>query len=103
MEDGTGRVTIPVFVCTMSFPQIPCPLHVFEPRYGLMIRRTMEAGTREFGMCTNSGDPDKPSVLHHNTPNHTIPHHTIPYHTILYYTIPYNAIQYNTTPFHTIR
>jgi len=52
MEDG--RVTIPVFVCTMSFPNIPCPLHVFEPRYRLMIRRAMEAGTREFGMCTNS-------------------------------------------------
>jgi len=55
-----GSLTIPIFVCTMSFPQIPCPLHVFEPRYRLMIRRTMEAGTREFGMCTNSGDPDKP-------------------------------------------
>jgi len=52
MEDG--QVTIPVFVCTMSFPNIPCPLHVFEPRYRLMIRRAMEAGTREFGMCTNS-------------------------------------------------
>merc|ERR1711972_808456 len=59
MEDGTGRVTIPVFVCTMSFPNIPCPLHVFEPRYRLMIRRAMEAGTREFGMCTNSSSPDK--------------------------------------------
>ena len=83
-----GKVTVPsktkisiceklsfvaVFVCTMSFPNIPCPLHVFEPRYRLMIRspdkrrlagltltirRVMEAGTREFGMCTNS--PDKP-------------------------------------------
>merc|ERR1711962_1574174 len=59
MEDGTGRVTIPVFVCTMSFPNIPCPLHVFEPRYRLTIRRAMEAGTREFGMCTNSNSPDK--------------------------------------------
>merc|ERR1711936_986794 len=57
MEDG--QVTIPVFVCTMSFPNIPCPLHVFEPRYRLMIRRAMEAGTREFGMCTNSNSPDK--------------------------------------------
>merc|ERR1719192_2113463 len=60
MEDGTGRVTIPVFVCTMSFPNIPCPLHVFEPRYRLMIRRAMEAGTREFGMCTNTNAPNKP-------------------------------------------
>jgi len=56
--NNDGRITIPVFVCTMSFPNIPCPLHVFEPRYRLMIRRVMLAGTREFGMCTN--DKDKP-------------------------------------------
>ncbi|NWY75106.1 LONF1 protein, partial [Erithacus rubecula] len=42
---------IPIFVCTMSFPGIPCPLHVFEPRYRLMIRRCQESGTRRFGMC----------------------------------------------------
>ncbi|XP_078078059.1 LON peptidase N-terminal domain and RING finger protein 2-like isoform X2 [Mustelus asterias] len=42
---------VPIFVCTMSFPTIPCPLHVFEPRYRLMIRRCMETGTKQFGMC----------------------------------------------------
>uniref|UniRef100_A0A8B9ITX2 LON peptidase N-terminal domain and RING finger protein 1 n=1 Tax=Amazona collaria TaxID=241587 RepID=A0A8B9ITX2_9PSIT len=42
---------IPIFVCTMSFPGIACPLHVFEPRYRLMIRRCQESGTRRFGMC----------------------------------------------------
>uniref|UniRef100_H3A2Z9 LON peptidase N-terminal domain and ring finger 2 n=1 Tax=Latimeria chalumnae TaxID=7897 RepID=H3A2Z9_LATCH len=42
---------VPVFVCTMAFPTIPCPLHVFEPRYRLMIRRCMETGTKQFGMC----------------------------------------------------
>ncbi|KAI9534422.1 hypothetical protein NQZ68_012655 [Dissostichus eleginoides] len=42
---------VPVFVCTMAFPTIPCPLHVFEPRYRLMIRRSMETGTKQFGMC----------------------------------------------------
>jgi len=52
--DGVNN--IPVFVCTMSFPSVPCPLHVFEPRYRLMIRRAMEVGTREFGMCTNVAD-----------------------------------------------
>jgi Lon protease-like protein len=52
-----GRVEIPIFVCTMSFPSIPCPLHVFEPRYRLMIRRAMESGAREFGMSVN--DPTK--------------------------------------------
>lgn len=35
----------------MAFPTIPCPLHVFEPRYRLMIRRSMETGTKQFGMC----------------------------------------------------
>uniref|UniRef100_A0A4W3JW50 Si:ch1073-440b2.1 n=1 Tax=Callorhinchus milii TaxID=7868 RepID=A0A4W3JW50_CALMI len=42
---------VPIFVCTMGFPTIPCPLHVFEPRYRLMIRRSMEIGTKQFGMC----------------------------------------------------
>ncbi|NWX86576.1 LONF1 protein, partial [Nothoprocta ornata] len=42
---------IPIFVCTMSFPGVSCPLHVFEPRYRLMMRRCQETGTRRFGMC----------------------------------------------------
>ncbi|XP_026867593.2 LON peptidase N-terminal domain and RING finger protein 2 isoform X2 [Electrophorus electricus] len=42
---------VPIFVCTMAFPTIPCPLHVFEPRYRLMIRRAIETGTKQFGMC----------------------------------------------------
>uniref|UniRef100_A0A672FN69 LON peptidase N-terminal domain and ring finger 1, like n=1 Tax=Salarias fasciatus TaxID=181472 RepID=A0A672FN69_SALFA len=41
---------VPIFVCTMAYPTVPCPLHVFEPRYRLMIRRCMETGTRQFGM-----------------------------------------------------
>uniref|UniRef100_A0A0K2TNR3 LON peptidase Nterminal domain and ring finger 3 [Latimeria chalumnae] n=1 Tax=Lepeophtheirus salmonis TaxID=72036 RepID=A0A0K2TNR3_LEPSM len=49
-RDLIGKET-PIFVCTMSFPSVPCPLHVYEPRYRLMIRRCMETGTREFGMC----------------------------------------------------
>lgn len=42
---------VPIFVCTMAFPTVPCPLHIFEPCYRLMIRRCMEAGTNCFGMC----------------------------------------------------
>ncbi|KAG8453767.1 hypothetical protein GDO86_000406 [Hymenochirus boettgeri] len=48
---------VPVFVCTMAYPTVPCPLHVFEPRYRLMIRRCMETGTKQFGMCIS--DPEK--------------------------------------------
>ncbi|KAJ8337672.1 hypothetical protein SKAU_G00366380 [Synaphobranchus kaupii] len=48
---------IPIFVCTMAYPGIPCPLHIFEPRYRLMMRRCMETGTKKFGMCTY--EPEK--------------------------------------------
>jgi len=55
-DDDTSKGQVPIFVCTMSFPSIPCPLHVFEPRYRLMIRRCMEVGTREFGMACHVGN-----------------------------------------------
>lgn len=42
---------IPIFVCTVAYPGVPCPLHIFEPRYRLMMRRCMETGTKKFGMC----------------------------------------------------
>ncbi|XP_076878760.1 LON peptidase N-terminal domain and RING finger protein 3-like [Brachyhypopomus gauderio] len=48
---------VPIFVCTMAFPTVPCPLHIFEPCYRLMIRRCTETGTRQFGMCLS--DPAK--------------------------------------------
>ncbi|CAI5793516.1 peptidase N-terminal domain and RING finger 3 isoform X1 [Podarcis lilfordi] len=46
---------VPIFVCTIAYPTVPCPLHIFEPCYRLMIRRCMETGTKQFGMCL--GDP----------------------------------------------
>ncbi|XP_043918431.1 LON peptidase N-terminal domain and RING finger protein 1 isoform X2 [Protopterus annectens] len=48
---------VPIFVCTMAYPTVPCPLHVFEPRYRLMIRRCIESGTKQFGMCVS--EPQK--------------------------------------------
>ncbi|XP_078371625.1 LON peptidase N-terminal domain and RING finger protein 3-like isoform X2 [Oculina patagonica] len=45
---------IPVFVCTLAFPSQPCPLHIFEPRYRLMVRQCMESGSKQFGMCLHS-------------------------------------------------
>ncbi|CAK0886177.1 unnamed protein product [Prorocentrum cordatum] len=41
----------PIFVCTLAFPHQECPLHIFEPRYRLMMRRAITSGTRRFGMC----------------------------------------------------
>ncbi|XP_069055704.1 LON peptidase N-terminal domain and RING finger protein 1-like isoform X2 [Pleurodeles waltl] len=42
---------VPIFICTLAFPGIACPLHIFEPRYRLMMRRCQETGTKSFGMC----------------------------------------------------
>ncbi|KAI9885800.1 MAG: 54S ribosomal protein L23, mitochondrial [Watsoniomyces obsoletus] len=45
-----GQLDTPIFVCALSFPAMPMFLHVFEPRYRLMMRRVVESGTRTFGM-----------------------------------------------------
>ncbi|XP_068718410.1 LON peptidase N-terminal domain and RING finger protein 3-like isoform X1 [Montipora capricornis] len=42
---------VPIFVCTLAFPSQSCPLHIFEPRYRLMVRQCMESGSKQFGMC----------------------------------------------------
>ncbi|KAG5922097.1 hypothetical protein E4U42_005596 [Claviceps africana] len=44
-----GDLDVPLFVCTLAFPAMPTFLHVFEPRYRLMIRRVLE-GNKTFGM-----------------------------------------------------
>jgi Lon protease-like protein len=41
---------LPLFVCTLSFPTMPTFLHIFEPRYRLMVRRVVESGNGKFGM-----------------------------------------------------
>lgn len=50
---------LPVFVCTNAFPLVSCPLHVFEPRYRLMIRRCIDSGMRRFAMISHSCPPMK--------------------------------------------
>jgi len=45
---------IPVFVCTTALPFASCPLHIYEPRYRLMLRRAIESGSKQFGMCMYS-------------------------------------------------
>ncbi|KAJ9609625.1 hypothetical protein H2200_005953 [Cladophialophora chaetospira] len=44
------EANLPIFPCTLAYPRMPTFLHIFEPRYRLMIRRIMENGTRKFGM-----------------------------------------------------
>lgn len=44
-----GGMNVPLFICTLGFPNQPTFLRVFEPRYRLMIRRCLE-GNQQFGM-----------------------------------------------------
>ena len=44
-----GELDTPLFVCALAFPSMPTFLHIFEPRYRLMIRRAIE-GNGQFGM-----------------------------------------------------
>lgn len=46
---GEGEQNVPLFVCTLGFPNQPTFLRIFEPRYRLMLRRCLETN-REFGM-----------------------------------------------------
>ena len=50
-SESENTATVPVFVCMATFPTLACPLHVFEPRYKLMIRRCLDAQEKTFGMC----------------------------------------------------
>ncbi|KAL9054014.1 MAG: hypothetical protein Q9162_004420 [Coniocarpon cinnabarinum] len=48
----------PLFPCTLAFPGLPTWLHIFEPRYRLMLRRAIETNG-QFGMMTynRAGEP----------------------------------------------
>lgn len=46
----SGDQNVPLFVVALAYPSMPAFLHVFEPRYRLMIRRAIETGDRKFGM-----------------------------------------------------
>lgn len=48
-QAGDNVMNLPLFICTLSLPSMPTFLHVFEPRYRLMMRRVIE-GNRQFGM-----------------------------------------------------
>lgn len=48
-HDSCSGIDTPIFICTLALPSVTCFLHIFEPRYRLMLRRCM-AGDRKFGM-----------------------------------------------------
>jgi len=45
-----GVQDVALFVSSLAYPSMPTFLHVFEPRYRLLIRRAIENGDRKFGM-----------------------------------------------------
>ncbi|XHG02459.1 hypothetical protein AWENTII_005811 [Aspergillus wentii] len=54
-QDGSSlddEKTLPLFVGSLSFPNMPTFLHIYEPRYRLMIRRVMQNREYKFGMVT---------------------------------------------------
>lgn len=46
-----------LFPCTLAYPNMPTFLHIFEPRYRLMIRRAMETGGGKFAMMMYNPNP----------------------------------------------
>ncbi|KAF2115880.1 PUA-like domain-containing protein [Lophiotrema nucula] len=74
LEEQAGEATLdtPLFVCTLALPTMPTFLHIFEPRYRLMMRRCVE-GNRQFGMimynraCEPQGDLGATTFLEYGT------------------------------------
>jgi len=65
-EDLVNEETeFPLFPCTLAYPHMPTFLHIFEPRYRLMIRRAMESGSRKFGMLMYRPYGVAPGEPHH--------------------------------------
>lgn len=68
-EDGTyDEDEIPLFVCTLAFPSTPTYLHIFEPRYRLMIRRALDYGNSKFGMVIHNLYHDLAAQAHPDRP-----------------------------------
>ena len=49
-----GEQDVPLFPVTLAYPAMPTFLHIFEPRYRLMIRRAIESGERKFGLLMHN-------------------------------------------------
>lgn len=59
MQELKKEPSIPIFICTNAFPNVSCPLFIYEPRYRLMIRRTIESGSRQFGIVLAQSNRQK--------------------------------------------
>lgn len=60
-EERHAASWMPIFVCALAFPTMPTNLHIFEPRYRLMVRRCLQGqGPARFGMVLPSRNLDSP-------------------------------------------
>ncbi|KAJ9092719.1 hypothetical protein QFC19_008644 [Naganishia cerealis] len=69
-EERDARLDTPIFVCALAFPGMPTILHVFEPRYRLMLRRCVESGRPRFGMvlpARGTGNPNVAGIMEYGT------------------------------------
>ncbi|KAF7261194.1 hypothetical protein EG68_01510 [Paragonimus skrjabini miyazakii] len=48
---------LPVMICCLAFPGIPCPLHISEPQYRSMVRRSINSGSHRFGVFSSGSGP----------------------------------------------
>jgi Lon protease-like protein len=79
-----NELDTPLFICTLSFPEVPTFLHIFEPRYRLMIRRAVESGDRKFGMLLHNpnrvtqGELGRVHFYQYGTLLHIVSMHVMP-------------------------
>ncbi|KAI7907820.1 uncharacterized protein BX663DRAFT_425659, partial [Cokeromyces recurvatus] len=66
-EEGLGSLggehRVPLLIGSMAFPHVQCAIHIFEPRYRLMLRRIMASDRRRFAMCLARRQRSSESVL----------------------------------------
>ncbi|KAF6762133.1 PUA-like domain-containing protein [Ephemerocybe angulata] len=61
-EERDAELDTPIFVAMLVFPGQPVTLHIFEPRYRLMLRRCLDSNRPRFGMVMPPS-PNSPSPL----------------------------------------
>ncbi|KAK9900463.1 hypothetical protein P389DRAFT_192728 [Cystobasidium minutum MCA 4210] len=65
-EETESGLDTPIFVCMVSFPAMPTNLHIYEPKYRLMMRRALESNKR-FGMVLPSRQPGSGGFAQYGT------------------------------------
>jgi len=65
-EENESGLDTPIFVCMVSFPFMPTNLHIYEPRYRLMMRRALDTN-KKFGMVLPSRQPGSGGFAQYGT------------------------------------